>query len=88
MSQNEDPFGGLGEPDDLPPLMSITRDDGLTDDEGRVHDAACEVVNEFAKLPVQHPDDMRAIVDAVHVVQQILCMRIAQRHYPKGWPIK
>src|SRR5687768_4356085 len=65
-----------------------TRDDGLTEAEGIVADAALAVVNGYAKLPVQHPNDMRDICDAVHRVQDLLAVRIARRHYPKGWPVK
>lgn len=64
------------------------RDDGLTEAEGRVMDAACEVFNAYAKLPVQHPNDLQDVADAVHKVQDLLAVRIARRHYPVGWPVK
>lgn len=68
--------------------VEITRDDGLTDDEGKVHDALIEAVNIFARLPRQHPDEMRDFVDGIHKCQDQLAVRIVRRHYPKGWPDK
>lgn len=66
----------------------MSRDDGLTDAEGRVMDALCEAANGFSELPVQHPDEPRDFCDAIHRAQDLLAIRIARRHYPKGWPVK
>lgn len=64
------------------------RPDGLTPDEGKVMDSALAVVNGYAALPVEHPNDMRDICDAVHRVQDLLAVRIARRAFPGGWPTK
>jgi hypothetical protein len=64
------------------------RDDGLTDEEGAVADALVAAVQAYDKLPVQHPDETRDFVDAIHRCQDQLAMRIARRHYPQGWPVK
>lgn len=66
----------------------ITRDDGLTDDEGKVADALVEAVQAFWALPVQHPSEKCEFLAAVHACQNALTIRIARRHYPKGWPVK
>jgi len=64
------------------------RVDGLTEQEGKVMDALVTAWNEFTKLKVQHPSDVPDFVNAIHVCQQILGMRILQRDYPVGWPEK
>jgi hypothetical protein len=66
----------------------ISRDDGLTDAEGKVADALVEAVIAFSALERQHPDEMRDFVDGIHKCQDQLAVRIVRRHYPKGWPIK
>ncbi len=80
-----DKFDVLAEPGEA---REGERADGLTGAEGEVMDHALGVVRAYAALPVQHPDDMRDIADAVHRVQDLLAVRIARRHYPAGWPIK
>jgi hypothetical protein len=64
------------------------RDDGLTEDEGAVMDALVEAVNAYARLPVQHPDEPQDFAGGIHRCQDALAVRIARRHYPKGWPVK
>lgn len=64
----------------------ITRDDGLTDAEGTVQDALIAAVQAYWELPIQHPDETRDFVDAIHVCQNQLTIRIARRAFPKGWP--
>ena len=64
------------------------RNDGLTEQEGKVMDALVTAWNEFQKLRVQHPSDIPDFVNAIHTCQQILGMRILQREHPEGWPIK
>ena len=39
----------------------------------------------FLDLPIQHPDDMRDFVDAVHRIQDLIAMRIARRLFPGYW---
>jgi hypothetical protein len=67
---------------------AITRDDGLTDAEGVVADALCKAANAFGVLPKQHPDEDRDFCDAIHRAQDLLCVRIARRAFPLGWPDK
>lgn len=66
----------------------ITRDDGLTDDEGAVMDALCAATNAFAKLERQHPDEARDFCDGIHRCQDTLALRVCRREYPIGWPVK
>ena len=64
------------------------RVDGLTEQEGKVMDALVSAWNQFTKLEVQHPSDVPDFANAIHQCQQILGMRVLQRDYRKGWPIK
>lgn len=64
------------------------RFDGLTEQEGKVMDALNFAWNGFIKLEVQHPSDVPDFTNAIHQCQQVLGMRILQRDYPQGWPIK
>jgi hypothetical protein len=66
--------------------VDITRNDGLTADEGIVADALCGAANAFGALVSQHPSEERDFTDAIHRCQDLLCTRIARRHYPTGWP--
>lgn len=68
--------------------LEIKRLDGLTDEEGKVADALIDAVQAYWKLPVQHPDETRDFVEAIHRCQDQLAIRIARRHYPIGWPVK
>ena len=43
---------------------------------------------EFIKLEMTHPDDMAKFCDGINQCQQILGMRVLQRDYPEGWPVK
>ena len=67
---------------------AMNRDDGLTGQEGKVSDALVTAWNEFCKLDIQHPSDTPCFCEAINACQQILGMRILQRDYPAGWPIK
>jgi hypothetical protein len=67
-------------------VSDVTRDDGLTDQEGMVADALCRAVLAWQLLSAQHPDEEREFVDAVHTIQNLLAIRVARRCYPKGWP--
>jgi hypothetical protein len=66
----------------------VTRDDGLTDDEGVVLDALVTAIEAFAKLEAQHPFEAHEFVDAIHRCQSLLTLRIARRVFPDGWPVK
>ncbi len=66
----------------------ITREDGLTEREGKVMDALIMAWTEFSLLDIQHPNDQKDFCDSIHKCQDLLACRIARRHYPKGWPIK
>lgn len=65
---------------------TITRNDGLTEEEGLVMDALIEAWNAFVKLKVTHPSDTKDFCDGIHKCQQILGMRVLQREFPDGWP--
>lgn len=69
-------------------MSEITRDDGLTDEEGVVADALVEAANAFGCLERQHPDELRDFVDGIHRCQDALALRIVRRAFPIGWPIK
>jgi len=64
------------------------RKDGLTEQEGKVADALVTAWNEFVKLEVTHTSDRPDFVNGIHQCQQILGMRVLQRDYPEGYPIK
>lgn len=70
------------------PTPSVTRDDGLTDAEGVVMDALNEAVVAFARLPRQHPDELRDFCDGIHKCQDQLAVRVCRRAFPIGWPDK
>jgi hypothetical protein len=65
-----------------------TRDDGLTDEEGVVMDALVTAVEAFARLERQHPQEINEFVGGIHTCQDLLAVRIARRHFPRGWPVK
>lgn len=69
-------------------MKNIVRQDGLTEDEGKVMDSLITAFNEFCKLGRQHPDEIRDFTDGIHKCQDLLAVRIARREYPNGWPIK
>lgn len=62
------------------------RDDGLTDQEGKVMDSLVNAWNQFIKLGSQHPSEVNDFADGIHKCQHQLCMRILRRDYPKGYP--
>ena len=66
-------------------MNDITRQDGLTDEEGAVMDALIYAWNQFAQLEIQHPSDVPYFVDGIHKCQQLLALRVARREYPDGW---
>lgn len=69
-------------------MTEITRDDGLTDDEGAVADALSAAAIAFGRLEEQHPAERQEFANAIHMCQHLLVIRIARRHYPAGWPVK
>jgi len=64
------------------------RNDGLTEQEGKVMDSLIDAWNEFNKLSVEHPSDNLDFANAIHQCQQIMGMRILRREHPKGWAVK
>jgi len=66
----------------------IKRLDGLTNAEGEVMDNLIAAWKAYAKLPCQHPDELRDFADPIHRLQDLLTIRIARREYPNGWSIK
>ena len=80
---------GLRCPECQGPLAPILgRKDGLNEQEGRAMDALITAWNEFLRLGKQHPSDMNSFCNGIHQCQQVLCMRVLQRDYPEGYPIK
>lgn len=64
------------------------RKDGLTIQEGKAMDALIVAWNEFSRLDMTHPSDMPDFANGIHQCQQILGMRVLQRIYPEGYPVK
>lgn len=64
------------------------RPDGLTIGEGAVMDALVSAWNAYAALPAQHPADQAEFRHGIHRCQDLLAVRIARRHFPKGWVIQ
>ena len=62
------------------------RKDGLTEQEGIVMDKLIDAWNEFLKLEVTHPSELTDFNNGIHLLQQILCMRVMRRDYPLGYP--
>jgi hypothetical protein len=67
---------------------TITRPDGLTDEEGIAMDALGAAVAAFAALRREHPDELRDFVDGIHKCQDQLAVRVCRRAFPAGWPRK
>ena len=66
-------------------IENITRQDGLTDEEGLVMDALIYAWSQFTQLEVQHPSDVPDFADGIHKCQQSLALRVVRREYPDGW---
>jgi hypothetical protein len=69
-------------------MTLITRNDGLTDEEGVVMDALGAAFNAMAQLDRQHPDELRDFADGIHRCQDALALRVCRRAFPSGWPNK
>jgi hypothetical protein len=61
------------------------RDDGLTDEEGKVMDALSDAVEAYSELDVGHPDEPAEFISAIHRLQDLLAVRLCRRLYPEGW---
>jgi hypothetical protein len=57
-------------------------DAGMTKDEAECMFFVFLAASYYAKLPIQHRDEPRQFTDAIHVLQQILSMRVSRRDYP------
>lgn len=66
-------------------MNDITRQDGLTDEEGEVMDALIYAWNQFSQLEIQHPSDAPDFADGIHKCQQSIALRVVRREYPDGW---
>ena len=66
----------------------VSEQSGLADKEEKVLRAVGDVYRYWRELPVQHPDDIGDIINAVHAIQNLLTNRIARRNYPETWVIK
>ncbi len=66
-------------------VKSQSRNDGLTDEERKVMDAAVICWRSYLKIAKDkdnHPDDLDEFRRAIHVIQNILMCRIVRREYP------
>lgn len=63
----------------------MTREDGLSDDEGVVMDALCDAVEAYGKLPIDHPSEPEEFIAAIHRLQDLLAVRVCRRDYPGAW---
>lgn len=61
------------------------RGDGLTEPEGEVMDFLFDAVEAYGQLEIQHPDEPREFVAAIHRLQDLLAVRVCRRLYPEGW---
>lgn len=59
---------------------------GLTALEEEVVACLMEAVDAYAELDVQHPEDEREFIQAIHAAQHIIAVRVARRLFPEGWP--
>ena len=63
-----------------------TRNDGLTEQEGKVMDSLVNAWNEFTKLERTHPSELTDFGGGIHKAQYQLAMRIMRRDYPEAYP--
>lgn len=63
----------------------INPETGLTPEEDHVLTIVSDLWGAWMALPVQHPNDLGDICNAVHTVQQLLAIRIARRAFPTTW---
>lgn len=59
---------------------------GLLPDEQVVNEHIYKAVQAYVALPVQHPSEPTDFTNAVHILQQLLALRVVRRAYPDGWP--
>jgi hypothetical protein len=76
----------LNSPNCIDKIKKPLRNDGLTEQEGKVMDALVYAWNEFTELEKTHPSETDDFMNAIHICQNTLCMRILRRDYPKGYP--
>lgn len=69
-------------------MSKIDPESGLTEEEKAVLDPLMQSYDAWLRLEMEHPDDMRYFVDAVHRIQDLLALRVTRRAYPIGWPKK
>lgn len=60
---------------------------GLSEQESKVLDHLIAAVEEFQKLPPQHPDEAEDFKSGIHLCQYVMMARAARTHFPGGWPI-
>jgi len=66
----------------------VDEEHGLVVDELLCLESLSDCHRSFLKLEREHPEELRSFIDAVHIIQDLLALRIVRRHYPKGWPRK
>jgi len=65
--------------------MSINARTGLTTKEQQVMDHLVEAVNQYAKLPIEHPHELDEFLQSIHRLQDMMAIRVARRCYSGGW---
>lgn len=68
-------------------MENINRNDGLTDEEGKIMDSLVDAWNKYIELPVQLKCETKEFAEGIAKCQMLLSLRIARRHYPEGWPV-
>jgi len=58
---------------------------GLTIEENKCLQLINEAWGVYTNLPKQHPSELEDFCNSIHILQQLLTIRIARRLYPKGW---
>lgn len=66
-------------------MNSKATDLGLTEKEYGVLKKLGECQELFCKLKRQHPSEKAEFIYAVHLIQDLMVIRVIRRAYPKGW---
>lgn len=69
-------------------ISEIDSESGFTEKEMDCHDSLMKMMDQFIKLPREHPTELHELQVAVHIIQGLLSTRIVRRHYPEYWPVK
>ncbi len=61
---------------------------GFSDVEEKIMDKIVNAHNLYMSLEKQHPTDITEWINAIHILQHLLGMRILNREHPDIFPIK